>query len=452
MSKTFLFVLWAGGGNVPPQLTLARRVAARGHEVRVLAPAVLRTRIEATGLRFEPYVEAPEHDESVPEQSLIRDFEARTPIGAATAVRERLLAGTAGPIAADVLGIMRRAQVDVVVADNMLVGALFAAESAGVPAVMLVHTVYPFPTAGVPPFGMGWAPARGIPDTIRDDIGRLLFRRMYERPLVPRLNEVRSGLGLAAIASLDQLVRRPDRVMVLTGEAFDFPGSRPPNVRYVGPQVDEPEFSPPWDPPWAADDSRPLVAVGLSTTYQGHGDLLQGVVDAIGTLPVKGFVSTGGLRLERLPKNVYAAPYAPHAHLLPLADVVVTHGGLGTIHAALASGKPVVCLPIGRDQPDNAVRLVQRGAAIRLGRRTAPARIAEAITAVLGDSRYAAAARRLTDEMGFDRAVHDGPEELLRIAGAGPVSLAGLVPQPGSRITPSQPRQTSPSSFPPLSL
>ena len=47
MSKSFLFVLWAGGGNVPPQLVLAGRLAAQGHEVRVLAPQVLRQRIEA---------------------------------------------------------------------------------------------------------------------------------------------------------------------------------------------------------------------------------------------------------------------------------------------------------------------------------------------------------------------------------------------------------------------
>ena len=55
MSKEFLFVLWAGGGNVPPQMALARRLADRGHRVRMLAPAVLRGSIEAAGIEFEPY-------------------------------------------------------------------------------------------------------------------------------------------------------------------------------------------------------------------------------------------------------------------------------------------------------------------------------------------------------------------------------------------------------------
>ena len=44
-------VLWAGGGNVPPQLSVARQLVARGHRVRMLAPAALRNSIEAAGMR-----------------------------------------------------------------------------------------------------------------------------------------------------------------------------------------------------------------------------------------------------------------------------------------------------------------------------------------------------------------------------------------------------------------
>lgn len=422
MSKTFLFVLWAGGGNVPPQLTLARRVAARGHEVRVLAPAVLRERIQAAGLIHEPYVAAPEHDEAIRERSLIRDFEARTPIGAVTAVRERLLAGMAGPIARDVTGIMQRRHIDVVASDNLLLGGVFAAEAAHVPAALLVHTVYPFPTPGVPPFGMGWAPAGGTLGRARDAVGRWLFRRAYEAPLIPRLNEVRAGLDLVPIRSFADLIARIDRLLVLTSAAFDFPGPRPSNVAYVGPQVDELDLTPPWVPAWPADDTRPLVAVGLSTTFQAHDDLLQRTVDALGSLPVKGLVSTGGLEVDRVPLNVSTADYVPHARLFPLADVVVTHAGLGTVHAALAHGKPLVCLPMGRDQPDNAARLAARGAAIRLGAKSGAAAIAGAVDTVLRDVRYTEGARRLGAAMAFDDAAQQGADQLIGLSGADPVA------------------------------
>ena len=62
--SSYLFAIWAGGGNVPPQLAIARRLVARGHEVRVLAPESLRATVERTGAAFEPYVRAPQHDEA----------------------------------------------------------------------------------------------------------------------------------------------------------------------------------------------------------------------------------------------------------------------------------------------------------------------------------------------------------------------------------------------------
>ena len=48
MSK-FLFVLWEGGGNVPPQLGIARRLVERGHEVRVLTEPCLASAVAAAG-------------------------------------------------------------------------------------------------------------------------------------------------------------------------------------------------------------------------------------------------------------------------------------------------------------------------------------------------------------------------------------------------------------------
>jgi UDP:flavonoid glycosyltransferase YjiC (YdhE family) len=162
-----------------------------------------------------------------------------------------------------------------------------------------------------------------------------------------------------------------------------------------------------------------LVAVGLTTTYQAHRGLLDRTVEALASLPVKAFVSTGGMDLGRLPSNVYSASYVPHARLLPLADVVVTHAGLGTVHAALAQGRPLVCLPIGRDQPDNAARVVSRGAGIRLRPNASPSKIAAAVTTVLEDARLTKAARRLSADMERDRAATAGPDELIRLAEMG---------------------------------
>jgi UDP:flavonoid glycosyltransferase YjiC (YdhE family) len=430
MSKEFLFVLWAGGGNVPPQLTLARRLVARGHRVRMLAPAVLRESIEAAGIAFEPYREAPEHDESVPERSLVRDFEARSKAGAIAASRDNLVAAMARPVAADVLATLERGSADVVAFDFLLAGGLFAAEKAAVPAAMLIHTIYPFPAPSLPPFGMGWAPMGGPLGKLREPIGRLVYRRVYGGPLLSPFNEVRAGLGLEPFRAFDEYLKRVDRALVLTSAAFDFPARLPANVEYVGPQLELLTPTPGWESPWPAGDDRPLVVVGLSTTHQAHDPMLERIVAALATLPIRALVTTGGATLRSTPPaNVHVARFVPHAQVLPEAAAVVTHAGLGTVHAALAHGLPLVCLPIGRDQPDNAARVQWHGAGLRLSPRSSPGVIGAAVARVLREPAFAASARRLAAAFTEERPADRGPNALEAVAGKAE-STRVTVPRP----------------------
>lgn len=53
--RSYLFVTWEGGGNVPPVLGLARRLAARGHTVRVLTEPCLERAVREAGARFLPF-------------------------------------------------------------------------------------------------------------------------------------------------------------------------------------------------------------------------------------------------------------------------------------------------------------------------------------------------------------------------------------------------------------
>ena len=431
MSREFLFVLWAGGGNVPPQLTLARRLVARGNRVRMLAPAVLREPIEAAGLAFEPYREIPEHDESVPERSLVRDFEARTKAAALAASRDNLVAAMARPVAVDVLATLERRGADVVAFDFVLFGSLFAAEKAAVPAAMLIHTIYPFPAPGLPPYGMGWTPMAGPLGRLRAAVGRLTFRQLYERPLLPRFNAVRAGLGLEPLRTLDEIVQRVDRALVLTSPAFDFPARLPANVDYVGPQLDPRAPTPAWEAPWPPGGDRPLIVVGLSTTHQAQHPLLERIVAALATLPVRALVTTGGATLRSTPPaNVHVARFVPHAQVLPQAAAVVTHAGLGTVHAALAHGLPLVCLPIGRDQPDNAARVAWHGAGLRLSPKSAPTVIRAAVERVLRDPAFGAAAGRLAAAFAEERSAELAPKALEAVGHTG--STRGTVQQPAA--------------------
>jgi UDP:flavonoid glycosyltransferase YjiC (YdhE family) len=81
------------------------------------------------------------------------------------------------------------------------------------------------------------------------------------------------------------------------------------------------------------------------------------------------------------------------------ASLVVTHCGHGTVMRALAHGRPMLCLPMGRDQNDNAARVVARGAGLRLAPDAAPGAIRGALASLLADAGFAAAASRLGAEI-----------------------------------------------------
>src|SRR5688500_3143115 len=172
-----LLVTWDGGGTSPPTQALACELVGRGHAVRVVGPRSKRASYERLGARFEAYVHAPEHDASSPDTDIIRDWEARTPVGAFERTRDNLMFGPARQFADEVLAAVERERPDAAVIDYMLTGAAAGARRAGVPAMGLVHTIYPLPVDGVPPFGMGLPPARGPLGRLRDrTLGRLALR------------------------------------------------------------------------------------------------------------------------------------------------------------------------------------------------------------------------------------------------------------------------------------
>jgi UDP:flavonoid glycosyltransferase YjiC (YdhE family) len=91
--------------------------------------------------------------------------------------------------------------------------------------------------------------------------------------------------------------------------------------------------------------------------------------------------------------NVFVTPWAPHSELFPRAAAIVHQGGAGTLHTALASGRPMLVVPFAHDQPDNAERVFRLG----VGRVVYPQQYTEKrvranLEALLGDPETAARA------------------------------------------------------------
>ena len=417
--RRFLFVFWEGGGNVPAQLALAKGLIERGHEVRVLTEDCLAADVAAAGCRFEPFVEAPNRASRT--EDLVRDSEARTPLGAFARARDRVVMGPAAAYAHDTRAALEREAVDAMASDYMLFGPPIAAERAGVPTALLVHNVYIVPEPGKPAAGPGFMPARGLVGRTRDRVVSRAFVALFNRGLPP-VNRARTEQGLSPLRNVLEHFDRAQRVLVLTSESFDFHGySHPQHLRYVGSTLADPPWVEDWRSPWDEDDSRPLVIVSFSSTYMAQGRVLARAIEGLSRVDARVLVTTGPAidpASFHPAANTTVVRTAPHAQLFAETAVVVTHAGMGTVTRALAAGVPLVCIPMGRDQHDVAARVVYHGAGVRLRPSAKPAAIRSAVGRVLREPSFRAAAGRIGASITADATAQRGLTELEALASA----------------------------------
>jgi UDP:flavonoid glycosyltransferase YjiC (YdhE family) len=98
--------------------------------------------------------------------------------------------------------------------------------------------------------------------------------------------------------------------------------------------------------------------------------------------------------------------------VLPACAAVVSHGGSGTLLGALAAGLPLVLLPQGANQFENAKRCERIGVSVSLFPEDASAgAIADALRGVLEQPSYRDAAARVRDEIAAMRS----PDEVAAV-------------------------------------
>jgi len=394
----YLLAVWDGGGATPPNLGIARLLVARGHEVVVLGDPTLAEAIAATGASHRTWPTAPQRRSTALEDDVLKDWECRTQLGALLRVRDRLMTGPAARYAADVVAALDAEPFDAVLADGLLLGALIGAEARGIPTVALVGSVYLQPSRVRPPFGLGLAPAHNALGRARDRAAYALMTAAAGAGMGP-VNAARTEHGLAPVRNPGEQWGLADRVLVLTGSEFDDPPPDAPNVRYVGPVLEDiPAEGSLELPPGDA----PLVVVGLSSSFMGQADLLTRISRALASLPVRAVITTGpAIDPADVPgaQNVVVVRAAAHAELIPKAALVITHAGHGTLIKALAAGVPVLCIPLGRDQPENAARAARHGAAIVIPAKSDASAIATAVFDLLLEPSYRDAAAALGERI-----------------------------------------------------
>ncbi len=120
--------------------------------------------------------------------------------------------------------------------------------------------------------------------------------------------------------------------------------------------------------------------------------------------------TTNGHRPERsiaVPANGLLVDWLSYSQAMTAADIVVCHGGHGTLARALALGRPLLISPSAGDMAENAERVAWTGAGLTVpGRLRRAATIRWAVRALLDDDRY----RRAGRAIGRSEWARDGAE------------------------------------------
>lgn len=370
-------------GDLYPTVPILLELQRRGHVVVVHALAAEVPRLRELGLTadaVDPRVEHIQHD----------DYLARSAVGA---IRRAIAVMSAR--AEFEVDELRKAidseAPDVLLVDANSFGATTTAEAWGGPWALLQHFPTPLPADEVPPFGPGFPPARGRLGRMRDRLLRPLVLGGYERTLLPPLNDLRRRLGVRPLRDATDLYTRAPLTLYLTSTAFEYPREAwPESYCLPGPITWEP---PAERPEWLDTIRRPLVLLTNSSTFQDDGALVEIALAALADEDC-GVVATmpTGTIPDRVPANAHVDGFVPHTPLLAIADVVVTHGGMGVTQKALSAGVPVVVVPWGRDQAEVGRRAEAAGVGVVLPKRRLSPRTLRAAVARARTLRPAAAA------------------------------------------------------------
>ncbi len=263
--------------------------------------------------------------------------------------------------------IIARQRPDVIVEDNVV--SFPALQTAAKPFVRIVSCnpleIRAAAGAEIPPAYSGLA---------SDDRSEWqAFRAEYDRTHRPTWEDFDAWCREQGTAPLPEL---------------EFEHTSPDVNLYVFPQVADYTDRRPLDATWRRLDSsvratdgdfalpdelanRPagsaLVYLSLGSLGSADVSLMRRLVAVLADTPHRYIVSKGPQHAEfDLAANMWGAEFLPQTKIVPLVDLVITHGGNNTTTEAFHFGKPMIVLPLFWDQYDNAQRVDETGFGVRL--------------------------------------------------------------------------------------
>ncbi len=149
---------------------------------------------------------------------------------------------------------------------------------------------------------------------------------------------------------------------------------------------------------------RPWVHATEGTAQYQEPFLLKATAQALAGLPVEVILTTGqnrnpeSLGLHPLPPNVRIERWLSHEDFLPHCAALLTTGGAATVLASLKAGVPLIVAPTFWDKSDNAQRVVEAGAGLRIApRNCTPERVRAAVLRLINEPSFRENARRIAE-------------------------------------------------------
>jgi UDP:flavonoid glycosyltransferase YjiC (YdhE family) len=388
----FLVAAFGDAGHAFPAIGLARALAERDNTVVVEPWGHWREPVEGAGLGFTAAEE-------------YKTFPPPPP------------GSEAGPSAADaalaLLPYLERERFDVVVSDILTLAPTLAAERAGLRRATLIPHVYPVHEEGLPFFAFGALPARTA-------IGRAAWRRAL--PVLVRgleqgrdeLNRSREQVGLAPVDRFHGGISE-QLALVATFPQLEYPRRWPSHVQVTGPigfELDHQEIElPPRD--------RPLVLVAPSTAQDPDRRLVRVALEALADEPVRVLATTNQrgreIAVGTVPSNATVVDWLSYSQAMPRADLVICHGGHGTVTRSREAGTPLLCCPAVGDMSENGARVAWAGCGLMLPRRLlGPGALRLAVRRILADPSFAGRA----DQIAAWGREHDGADRAAQLVEA----------------------------------
>ena len=395
-AKTILFMPESAYGPTNNCIGIGHRLLERGHRVVFAAERSWAGRLDALGFEEDLVDLAPPPDPSEGEQDagqfwtdFIRDtapeFRKPTIEQLTTFVQPtwQALIDGARYCQPQLQEIIERAKPDVIVEDN--VNCFPALLTAGVPFVRMA-SCNPLEVRGpdVPPVFSGYASA--------DRSGWDEFRAEYDRThrsMWTEYDEWVRSCGAPGLPDLDFIHTSEHLNLYLYPEVADYTAARPLDRTWLrldsSVRATDATFQ---IPEQLRDRPGALIYLSLGSLGSADVELMKRLVDVLGRTPHRYIVSKGPQAdTYELADNMWGAQQVPQINVLPLCDLVITHGGNNTTTECFHFGKPMIVLPLFWDQYDNAQRVHETGYGVRLDTyRFTDADMTGAIDRLLADS------------------------------------------------------------------